>query len=180
MGLHGTTLEADIPAKLATMDPAPASGRFTHTRCGYAEASLDQTEGFGNWPRPHCSFSERERRSAYAIGLFPNISLAMSTATLNWLSFIPLTPERTRVVGGFIVAPDMAADAEVMAVSNDLVYRVNEEDAQATWRLQQVMGATRAAPGPLNVREGTVAQFYKYLARTLAPERVARMQVAAE
>lgn len=180
MGLHGTTLEADIPAKLASMVPAPASGRFTHTRCGYAEASLDQAEGFGNWPRPHCSFTELERRAAYAIGLFPNISLAMSTATLNWLSFIPLGPERTRVVGGFIVAPEMVADAEVMAVSNDLVYRVNEEDAQATWRLQQVMGSTRAAPGPLNVREGTVAQFYKYLARTLTPDRVARMPVAAE
>ena len=180
MGLHGTTLEDDIPARMARMDPAPPSGRFTHTRCGYAPASLDRAEGFGNWPRPHCSFSEPERTTAYAIGLFPNISLAMSTATLNWLSFIPLTPERTRVVGGFIVAPEMAGDTDVMAASNDLVYRVNEEDAQATWRLQQVMRSTKAAAGPLNVREGTVAQFYKYLARTLAPGRPAKMRVAAE
>ena len=180
MGLHGTTLEADIPARMATMDPAPASGRFTHTRCGYAPASLDRAEGFGNWPRPGCSFSERERTTAYAIGLFPNISLAMSTATHNWLSFIPLGPERTRVVGGFVVAPEMAAQTRVMAESNELVHRVNEEDGQATWRLQQVMRSTKAAAGPLNVREGTVAQFYKYLARTLIPDRVARMRDAAE
>ncbi len=180
MGLHGTTLEADLPARTATMDPAPPSGRFTHTRCRYAPQSLDRADGFGNFPRPHCSFTEPERTTAYAIGLFPNISLAMSSATLNWLSFIPLGPERTRVIGGFIVAPEMAGDAEVMAASNDLVYRVNEEDAQATWRLQQVMRATKAAAGPLNVREGTVAQFYKYLARTLAPERVAGMKAAAE
>jgi len=180
MGLHAATLEDDIPARMATMDPAPHGGRFTHTRCGYAQAALDRTDGFGNWPRPHCSFSERERTSTYAMGLFPNISLAMSTATLNWLSFIPLGPERTRVVGGFIVAPEMAADAEVMATSNDLVFRVNEEDAQATWRLQQVMRSDKAAPGPLNVREGTVAQFYKYLARNLTPERAARMRPAAE
>ena len=180
MGLHGTTLEADIPARMATMDPAPPSGRFTHTRCGYAPASLDRAEGFGNWPRPGCSFSERERTTAYAIGLFPNISLAMSTATHNWLSFIPLGPERTRVVGGFVMAPEMAAQARVMAESNELVHRVNEEDGQATWRLQQVMRSTKAAAGPLNVREGTVAQFYKYLARTLTPDRVARMRDAAE
>ena len=72
----------------------------------------------------------------------------------------------------------MAADAEVMATSNDLVMRINEEDAQATWRLQQVMRSTKAAPGPLNVREGTCAQFYKYLGRTLAGDRLPGLQAA--
>jgi len=180
MGLHAVTLEADMPARLGRMDSAPASGRFTHTRCGYSPEALDKPQGFGHQPRPGCSFTELEETTAYAIGLFPDISLAMSTATLNWLSFIPLGPERTRVVGGFIVAPEMAADAEVMAASNELVYAVNEEDGQATWRLQKVMRSQKAAPGPLNVREGTCAQFYKDLARTLAPDRVARMKQAAE
>lgn len=178
MGLHAATLEADIPARLATMDPAPASGRFAHTRCGYTEENPDQTEGFGVWPRPNCNFTERELNTVYAIGLFPNISLAMSSATNNWLSFIPLGPERTRVIGGFTVAPDMAANADVLATSNELVHRVNEEDAQATWRLQNVLRSTKARPGPLNVREGTVAQFYKYLARTLAADRVSARDAA--
>ncbi|MGY8994828.1 MAG: aromatic ring-hydroxylating oxygenase subunit alpha [Alphaproteobacteria bacterium] len=178
MGLHAATLEADVPARLATMDPAPASGRFAHSRCGYVEGGLDQSEGFSTWPRPDCNFSERELNSVYAIGLFPNISLAMSSATNNWLSFIPLGPDRTRVIGGFVVAPDLAANADALAASNDLVFRVNEEDAQATWRLQQVMRSTKAAPGPLNVREGSCAQFYKYLGRTLAGDRLPGLQAA--
>jgi hypothetical protein len=178
MGLHAATLEAEQPARLATMDPAPAGGRFTHARCGYAEGIQGKSEGFGNWPRPNCRFAEKELSHVYVMGLFPNMSLAMSSATHNWLSFIPLGPEKTRVVGGFIVAPEMAADAGVMATSNDLVLKINEEDAQATWRLQQVMRSTKAAPGPLNVREGTCAQFYKYLARTLAGDRVPGLQAA--
>ncbi len=159
MGLHAVTLEADLPARQAEMDPAPASGRFAHSRCFYSEAVRNQAEGLGNAPRPNCKFAEHELNSAYAIGLFPNISLAMSMTTNNWLSFIPLGPERTRVIGGFTVAQEMAADAEVMKASNELVCRVNEEDGQATWRLQQVMRSAKAAPGSLNVREGTCAQF---------------------
>ncbi len=178
MGLHAATLEAEQPARLARMDPAPASARFAHARCGYAEGIQGQAEGFGNWPRPNCKFSDSELNHVYVMGLFPNMSLAMSSATHNWLSFIPLSPGKTRVVGGFIVAPEMAADAEVMATSNDLVMRINEEDAQATWRLQQVMRSTKAAPGPLNVREGTCAQFYKYLGRTLAGDRLPGLQAA--
>ena len=178
MGLHAVTLEADMPARLGRMDPAPASGRFTHPRCGYSPEALDKPQGFGHQPRPGCTFTELEETTAYAIGLFPNISLAMSTATNNWLSFIPMGPERTRVIGGFVVAPEMAADAEVMAASNELVHAVNEEDGQATWRLQQVMRSARAAPGPLNVREGTCAQFYKYLGRTLAGDRIPGLQAA--
>ncbi|MBT4905715.1 MAG: aromatic ring-hydroxylating dioxygenase subunit alpha [Rhodospirillaceae bacterium] len=178
MGLHAATLEADLPARQARMDEAPASGRFTHSRCFYSEVARNQSEGFGNAARPGCSFAEHERNSAYAIGLFPNISLAMSTATNNWLSFIPIGPERTRVIGGFVVAPEMAADTKVMEGSNELVYAVNEEDGQATWRLQQVMRSAKAAPGPLNVREGTCAQFYKYLGRTLAADRAPGLQAA--
>jgi len=181
MALHGTTLEEAIPAKGAYMEPAPASGRFAHTRCPFSSDGQDADGQLGIFRLPGWNFTPAESMTSYAIALFPNISLAMSPDTNNWLSFIPMGPERTRVIGGLVMPRELAdASPEVTAARNDLFFRVNEEDAQATWRLQKVLRSTRAAPGPLNVREGTVAQFYKYLGRTLAPERVARMKVAAE
>ena len=178
MGLHGRTLEAMLPAAGARMEPAPASGRFTHTRCPYA----DRAAAAERVARRHDSrFSEADATSSYAMGLFPNISLALTPDSNNWLSFLPMGPEKTRVIGGYLLPDNLQyGDPETAARRNALIHAVNEEDAQATWRLQQVMRSTKAAPGPLNVREGTVAQFYKYLARTLVPERVAAMPAAAE
>jgi phenylpropionate dioxygenase-like ring-hydroxylating dioxygenase large terminal subunit len=178
MGLHGRTLEAMLPAAGAHMEPAPASGRFTHTRCPYA----DRAAAAERVARRHDSrFSEADATSSYAMGLFPNISLALTPDSNNWLSFLPMGPERTRVIGGYLLPDNLQyGDPETAARRNALIHAVNEEDAQATWRLQQVMRSTKAAPGPLNLREGTVAQFYKYLARTLVPDRVAALPAAAE
>ena len=179
MGLHAATLEEAVPARGATVDPAPASGRFTHTRCPFSETPDPERDGFPRWLPERHGFTEREIATVYAIGLFPNISLAMTIDSNNWLSFIPMGPERTRVVGGYIIASWIGDDnPDRIAQRNDLIYRVNEEDAQATWRLQRVMRSSRARSGPLNVREGTCAQFYKYLGRTLAPDRVASMRAA--
>ena len=177
MGLHAATLEEALPAKGASVDPAPASGRFTHTRCPFSSASSNNESEMARFlPEVH-RFTDLEANSAYAIGLFPNISLAMTADSNNWLSFIPLGPERTRVVGGYLVRRGFdEAHPQAAEQRNRLLYEVNEEDAQATWRLQRVLRSTRARPGPLNVREGTCAQFYKYLARTLAPHRVAAVK----
>jgi phenylpropionate dioxygenase-like ring-hydroxylating dioxygenase large terminal subunit len=178
MGLHGRTLEAMLPAAGARMEAAPASGRFTHSRCPYA----DRAAAAERVARRHASrFSEDDATSSYAMGLFPNISLALTPDSNNWLSFLPMGPERTRVIGGYLLPDNLQyGDPETAAQRNALIHAVNEEDAQATWRLQQVMRSSKAVPGPLNLREGTIAQFYKYLARTLAPDRVAVMPVAAE
>ena len=165
MGLHADTLEDAVPAKGATVDPAPVSGRFTHSRCPYSPSGAK--EYLANFPANR-DMTDIEINTVYALALFPNISLAMTADSNNWLSFIPLGPERTRVVGGFIVTPPTGdADPVTTETMKRLFKAVNEEDAQATWRLQKVLRSTRAVPGPLNVREGTCAQFYKYLARTL-------------
>lgn len=179
MGLHAATVEDALPAKGATVDPAPASGRFAHSRCPFSKNSAYKEGELARFVPDDNEFTELELNTAYAIGLFPNVSLAMTADSNNWLSFIPVGPERTRVVGGYIVQPGYdTAHPEAAEKRNELLYAVNEEDAQATWRLQNVMRSTKAAPGPLNVREGTVAQFYKYLARTLAPDRVATRTAA--
>ena len=170
MGLHRDTLEAAIPAKGATVEPAPASGRFTHTRCRFsAGGKYEEGEMAPVVPDSH-QLTSVELGSMYAIGLFPNISLAMTADSNNWLSFIPLGPERTRVIGGFTVGAGYdEAHPEDAQQRNRLFQEVNEQDAQAMRRLQSTLRSSRARPGPLNVREATCAQFYKYLARTLVP-----------
>ena len=94
MGLHAATLEEALPAKGASVDPAPASGRFTHTRCPFSSKSSYKERGMGGVPPEERQFTDLEANTAYAIGLFPNISLAMTADSNNWLSFIPLGPER--------------------------------------------------------------------------------------
>jgi len=179
MGLHAASLEDAMPARGAWVEPAPESGRFAHTRCPYSVHSSYKEGEMARFIPGEDVFTDLEKTSSYAIGLFPNISLAMSIDSNNWLSFIPLGPDRTRVIGGYIVQPGYdAAHPEGAARRNQLLYDVNEEDAQATWRLQQVLRSTKAAPGPLNVREGTCAQFYKYLGRTLAGDRLSGLQAA--
>jgi len=42
------------------------------------------------------------------------------------------------------------------------------------------MRSRKAARGPLSPFEATIAQFYKYLARTLAADRAPAQSVAAE
>jgi hypothetical protein len=54
-----------------------------------------------------------------------------------------------------------------------MIEKVNAEDSLATIELAKAMRSTKAARGPLSHMEGTIAQFYKYLARTLAADRAA-------
>ena len=175
LGLHRKTLEAEIPAKGAYVEPAPANGRFTHSRCRFSDTgTYAQGEMAPVLPEDN-QLTELERTTMYAIGLFPNISLAMTADSNNWLSFIPLGPERTRVIGGFAVRPGYdEAHPEDAEQRNQLFQTINEEDAQATWRLQSMLRSSRAKPGPLNIREATCAQFYKYLARALGTSPPAR------
>ena len=69
------------------------------------------------------------------------------------------------------------ADAEALALElgrerRAIIEKVNQEDSLATTELAKAMRSRKAARGPLSHFEGTIAQFYKYLARTLAADRV--------
>jgi len=86
----------------------------------------------------------------------------------NWLSFRPLGPERTFVLGGYMVSPELLQQTpDVVESRRELIAKVNEEDSRATTVLAKVMRSTRAGRGPLSPFEGTIAQFYRYLSRAL-------------
>ena len=59
-------------------------------------------------------------------------------------------------------------DPEVASARAGLIEQVNAEDALATTELARTMRSRKAPRGPLSAFEKTLAQFYKYLGRTLA------------
>lgn len=71
-------------------------------------------------------------------------------------------------------------DPELSRARREMIERVNREDSLATTELAKAMRSRKTGRGPLSHFEGTVAQFYKYLARTLARDRQGMRGLAAE
>jgi phenylpropionate dioxygenase-like ring-hydroxylating dioxygenase large terminal subunit len=91
--------------------------------------------------------------------------------SVDWITFLPLSPDRVHAFGGFVF-PTWAIDPEELerlrTTQAKTSEQINEEDRASVERLQQVVGSRLAAPGPLNVREGALGAFARYLARRLA------------
>ena len=171
VGLHKDTVQEPTPAKNTYLPPPPADLSFTHERCGMAEEFRDGGHALTSVGRLD-TFDEEELRTAYMVYVFPAFTMAMRPNSNNWLSFRPAGPENTQVLGGYLVAREVLADnPEVAEQRRELIYAVNEEDSRATTELARVMRSSKAARGPLGPFEGTIAQFYRYLARTLTTQR---------
>lgn len=168
-GLHKNTVGVQTPASKTYLPPAPDDLSFTHERCGMKH---DYREGEKEHPmNPEGrldSFTEEELTTAYMVYVFPAFTMAMRPNTNNWLSFRPNGPEDTRVLGGYLVSPEIREEFPHLADQRrELILKVNEEDSLATTELAKAVRSSKAARGPLSPFEGTVAQFYRYLARTL-------------
>ena len=80
---------------------------------------------------------------------------------------------RGRVTVDFLMWKDLAtSDPEDTSARAALRERVNEEDRLATTELARTMRSRKAPRGPLSPFEKTIAQFYRYLGRTLARYRL--------
>ena len=180
-GLHRSTLEAAIPAAGTYVQPAPERGTFTHSRCPFAPDGLNDRATLGVIDTAGLTLTEEEASTVYALTVFPNLSLAMTPDSNNWLSFLPTGIESTHVIGGYLVLSEAAQiDPEAVRARNDLIFRVNQEDSLATIELTKAIKSAKAVRGPLSPLEGPCAQLYKYLARTLAADRIPARAVAAE
>ena len=92
--------------------------------------------------------------------------------TMRRLSFRPDGPDRTRVLGGYLLWKDLVtSDPEVSSARAALIERVDEEDALATTEVARTTRSRKAPRGPLSPFEKTLAQLYGYLGRTLARHR---------
>lgn len=181
IALHASTVGIQCPARgtyIPTM-PTPDES-FTHERCRIDDRFIGGAEHALNPKGDLRGLTEEEIGTAYMVYVFPAFTMAMRVGTNNWLSFRPDGPEKTKVLGGYLMWKDIAEeDPELGRQRRALIEQVNREDALATSELAKMMRSRKAARGPLSHFEGTIAQFYRYLARSLAADRL-RTERAAE
>ena len=174
-GLHAQTVGVQMPARGTCFpDHPPVDETYTHERCMIGEKYLGGADHPLN-PRGDLSGLTREELdTGYLVYVFPTFTMAMRAGANNWLSFRPDGPEKTRVLGGYLLWRDLVSDdPEVASARAELIEQVNAEDALATTELARTMRSRKAPRGPLSPFEKTIAQFYKYLGRTLALDRAA-------
>ena len=125
--------------------------------------------------------TQEELTTGYMVYVFPAFTMAMRPGTNNWLSFRPEGVDKTRILGGYLLWKEIANEDPALAKARaDMIELVNQEDSLATSELNKTVHSRKAARGPLSHFEGTVAQFARYLARTLAADRAPAQRVAAE
>ncbi len=176
VGLHVRSIGIQTPAKGSYFPTVPITPdeTFTHQRCRM------ETKQHAMNPRGDLrGLTPEELSTAYLVYVFPAFTMAMRPGTNNWLSFRPDGPEKTKVLGGYLMWKDIAEEEpELARQRRELIEQVNDEDERATSELAKVMRSRKAARGPLSHFEGTIVQFYRYLARTLAADRARRDRAA--
>ena len=178
IGLHARTVGVQMPAKGTYFpDHPPVDHTYTHERCMIGEQYLGGADHPLN-PRGDLSGLTREELdTGYLVYVFPAFTMAMRAGSNNWLSFRPDGPGKTRVLGGYLMWNDLVSDdPEVASARAALIEKVNAEDALATTELARTMRSRKAPRGPLSPFEKTLAQFYKYLGRTLTRDHAAGVQ----
>lgn len=182
IGLHAGTVGVQMPAKGAYIPRTPATDdTFTHERCRMGERFLAGQDHPMNPRGDLRGLTEEELTTGYMVYVFPAFTMAMRPGTNNWLSFRPAGPERTTVLGGYLLWTDIAhEDPAVARARAEMIEKVNAEDSLATIELAKAMRSAKAARGPLSHMEGTIAQFYKYLARALAADCARSAKAARE
>jgi phenylpropionate dioxygenase-like ring-hydroxylating dioxygenase large terminal subunit len=182
IALHADTVGVQLPARNTYIPDAPRTDdSFTHERCRMGERFLGGASHPMNPKGDLRGFTEEELTTGYMVYVFPAFTMAMRPGTNNWLSFRPDGPEKTKILGGYLMWRELVdEDPELSRARRELIERVNQEDSLATTELAKAMHSRKAGRGPLSHFEGTVAQFYRYLARTLARDRQGMRSLAAE
>jgi len=182
IGLHATTVGIQMPAKGAYIPTEPATDEtFTHERCLMGEEYIGGKDHPMNPKGDLRGLTQEELTTGYMVYIFPAFTMAMRPGTNNWLSFRPKGVDQTEILGGYLVWKEIADEDPALAAARaTMIETVNYEDSLATSELNKVMHSRKAARGPLSHFEGTVAQFARYLGRTLASDRAPAQKIAAE
>ncbi|GAA2898728.1 aromatic ring-hydroxylating dioxygenase subunit alpha [Streptosporangium fragile] len=104
--------------------------------------------------------------------VFPSGSVATFADSIVWISFIPLSIDRTQVRGGVLLPPAMldGADRDALRKEHEASSAVvNAEDRDGLEAVQRAIGSRFAGRGHLSPKEPGVLAFYRGLARALLP-----------
>lgn len=133
---------------------------------------VDLDHPLGMQSRPYAErMGGDELTSAPTLSVYPNTNISCSQGNANWLTFLPINPGETRVMGGFLVPPDeyerLQSAPEELEQTHQIIEMINNEDAAAMIDLQKNVESRVAKPGQLNVREEPLLYFYRYLSGRL-------------
>ena len=172
-GLEGYHIEGLHPDSFAGMMTSrgcnfQAAGKLWN--CYRIDINLDHPLGVQSRP-----YAERmggdDLTSAPTLSLYPNTNISCSQGNANWLTFLPISPGETRVIGGLLVPPDeyerLQNAPEEREQTRQMIEMINNEDAAAMIDLQKNVNSRAAKPGQLNIRELPLLYFYRYLSERL-------------
>jgi len=157
--VHSKTLHEITPTALAK--------KFTGG-AGY-------TGYFSNYPknqpsrgRGHPDLTPEERHRSTLFSIFPCHLVSQAAGLLVSLMLYPSSVDFVRVCWTMSVHGQDFSDAEIAELIA-LWTRINEEDRAKLEAVQRGLGSRHAEPGPLapSDYEGTIREFYRYLAHTL-------------
>lgn len=159
MGFHPETLQPSTPggAETDVRVDSPLALRF---RVKYNEPEKTTV----------LALSDEEKSHVYDWYVFPSGSMAVAGEALIWLSFIPLSIDRTQVRGGMLIPAPLVEGADMAEVrkgTEAYAAVINGEDQRGLEAVQRSVGSRFAGRGHLSPKEPAVPFFYRNLARTL-------------
>jgi phenylpropionate dioxygenase-like ring-hydroxylating dioxygenase large terminal subunit len=168
MGLHRATIEPYMPAR-GTFATAATDHYAEHVTPIVEAVAREYGIAYDTPTR----LTAEDRAAMKVVTVFPNFVLLTVGDVVNWLVFTPLAVDRTEVRAGFLLPPAaLAVEPDVAALRAGMqqsLETINGEDEQATALQQKAATSRFAARGALSPREAVLPQFYRYLARMLAP-----------
>ncbi|MGW1056314.1 aromatic ring-hydroxylating oxygenase subunit alpha [Streptomyces sp. NPDC001118] len=157
MGFHPETLEPSAPGGTDTTVRSD-SPWVTNLLVPLVEPL--QPEGV--------TLTDEEKGRMYCFFTFPAGSLAACGDQVIWLSFLPLSVDRTQVRGGVLTPARLMEGADREEVRQGVeAYSavINGEDQRGLEAVQRAVGSRFAGRGHLSPKEPGVLVFYRNLAR---------------
>ncbi len=170
--LHRHTLHKVNPSKLCSHLP-PGPRHFGY-RVGFTERVTGEPVG-------HADLSDDELKHCVMFAVPPGLAVGVGSDYCSFLCLRPEGVDRVRVKLGLFFYGDRWQQADVDRAV-DLFRETMDEDKQVLAQLQLGLASRFHAPGPLAGPdlEGTIWDFYQYLARELGPDPVFRASTVGE
>ncbi|MFT4716542.1 MAG: choline monooxygenase [Paracoccaceae bacterium] len=165
--VHTKTVEPVLPTRLAHVVEG-GSGYCMYTQGRIADVAYEYGDAMEN---PNPALTDNEAQSVPLFGAFPSHVASISAERTFWMSLMPISPNKVRVLWGVDVHPNAmpegAAFDERVATLKASFHAINAEDKPITSTIARNAKALAAEPGRLSPKEKTIWEFQRYLAKML-------------
>ncbi|MFC9995248.1 Rieske 2Fe-2S domain-containing protein [Nocardia sp. NPDC127526] len=159
LGLHQQTLEPFMPGG-GDVAVEHFSPWVLHARIPFTLPLPAQT----------LRLDEMQQSNGMVLVGFPASAFIALSDQVVWLTFVPQTIDRVRVLGGVLTTPELAAagDASIERTQRAVTAMINDEDRIGLEAVQRAVGSRFAERGHLSPKEAPgMLAFYRNLAEAL-------------